>query len=291
MVLYADIEYMNNEEKLNSPREHQVIVSLTCISKRIPYILPVINSLRNQTMQPDKIILWLSKDKYLYDQGVPYKKIPRNIRKLAESADNNFEIHYTENTGPFRKLLPALKKFNSSEDIIVTADDDIIYPEYWLDSLYKAFLKNKCITCFRARKILFDDKNNLKPYSTWPVLDHLDSRKELFLCPTGNNGILYSPEFFDERIFNPIFRKICPSRCDIWFLVSALANQVLTKQIIAKTDNVDKLKVKHSRFPQLWPAPVLFFKRYRKIEWPQLWHYNKTLNDNIINAVFEYYSI
>lgn len=291
MVNRLASKYMNNERKLKikSSRKHQIIVSFTCISYRISHILPVIESLRNQTMQADKIILWLSKDKFLLDKGVPYKKIPRNIRKLAEAADTNFEIHYTENIGPYRKLLPTLEKFNSSEDIIVTADDDIIYPEYWLDSLYKAFLKNKCVICFRARKMLFDDKNNLKPYLTWPKLDDLDNRKELFLCPIGSYGVLYSPDFFDKRIFDPVLSKICPSRCDIWFLVSALANQVLTEKIAAKTVNNENHIIPGSQFPPL--SPVFFLKRYRKLKWPKLWDINKPLNDNMLNAVFKYYSI
>jgi len=133
-------------------------------------------------------------------------------------------------------------------------------------------------------------KNNLKSYSIWPTLDYWDNRKELFLCPTGNNGVLYSPDFFDERIFDPVFRKICPSRSDIWFSTSALANQALTEQITAKSVNNGKhIDLSHSRFPPL--SPDIFFKRFRKLKWPALWHYNKSLNDNMINAVFKYYSI
>jgi hypothetical protein len=274
---------------MNATKDYTKNILILGILLYIAKILPVINSLLNQTMQANKIILWLSHDKYLFDAGVEYKNIPPKIRKLAESEENKFEIRYTENTGPFRKLLPALEHFNTSEDIIVTADDDIIYPDFWLESLYKAFLKSNCVVSFRAKIILSNNNNHFKPYVDWPVLDYWDHCKDLFLCPTGNNGILYSPEFFDDRIFDPVFKKLCTSRCDIWFSALMISSQIQTEQVVPKSVGVSEKQIMHSRFPDL--ESTFFFRSFLKFDWPTLWALNVNLNDKMIDDVFRYHRV
>lgn len=278
-------QYKSREKR---GKKHQLIVSMTSISSRVSHILPIIHSLKNQTLPADRIILWLSEDPYLSDKGVPSRKIPKKIRALAESENSNFEIRYTENIGPHRKLLPALREYGDPGNVIATADDDTVYPPLWLERLYRAFLKENCITSYRAKQIVFDEDGALRPYSTWPVLDYREDRKALYLCPTGNNGVLYFPGFFDDRIFDTAFRRMCPSRSDIWFAASAIANNVLTKQLSVNPPDHHNRNIVHTRFPQI-PVPIK--KRLVTSSWPELWRHNRSINDAVINAVFEYYSI
>ena len=58
------------------------------------------------------------------------------------------------------------KTYNKiSEAIIVTADDDTIYPNYWLENSYNAYLKrSNMIYRHRTHKIIFDKNKNLKIY-------------------------------------------------------------------------------------------------------------------------------
>jgi len=45
-----------------------------------------------------------------------------------------------DNTGPYRKLIPALREAEP-DDLIVTADDDIFSGRDWLQGLIKAYVQ------------------------------------------------------------------------------------------------------------------------------------------------------
>jgi hypothetical protein len=45
------------------------------------------------------------------------------------------------------------------------------------------------------------------------------------LCfPTGKDGILYAPKFFNETVFDKIYLKLCPACDDAWFKFMSLMN-------------------------------------------------------------------
>ena len=123
-------------------RKHRVIVSLTTTSERIKYIAPMLHSLYQQSMVPNEICLWISKEPFLHDKGISPEEIPDKLQELANLKKSQFKIQYTENTAGYRKLLPVLEKYKNREDVvIITADDDVIYPERWLENLYKQFIE------------------------------------------------------------------------------------------------------------------------------------------------------
>ena len=67
------------------------------------------------------------------------KDLPKNLIDLV---DKGLTIENNENDGDiksYRKLIPTLKKYPNN--MIVTADDDLIYNKDWLEKLYKAHLK------------------------------------------------------------------------------------------------------------------------------------------------------
>ena len=103
----------------------RIVGSLTTISSRINTLHKVIESLYIQTYKLDNLYLFISKDKYLIDEGI--KNIPNNLEKYI---DNGFLIiEFVENTGAYRKMLPIIKKFNKDNNTIITYfDDDWIYP-------------------------------------------------------------------------------------------------------------------------------------------------------------------
>ncbi|MFD2837439.1 hypothetical protein ACFS3C_15390 [Azotobacter vinelandii] len=74
---------------------------------------------------PPKIVIWVSKEAYLIDQGIDRE--PRWVRDLNKLR-NIIEFRWTANTGPYRKLFPALDAA-TDDQIIVYADDDAIYRE------------------------------------------------------------------------------------------------------------------------------------------------------------------
>jgi hypothetical protein len=94
-----------------------VIISMTTIASRNGTLTPTLTSLAAQTVQPDEIRL------YLTDGCDRPDMIPR------------LRCSVVEDRGPVTKLSTVLDHDLPDDTTIVTADDDIIYYERWLESL------------------------------------------------------------------------------------------------------------------------------------------------------------
>ena len=140
-----------NETKRDIP----IIVSLTSYEERFDDLEVSIYSLLNQTVKPDKLILWLSDKLCLND-------LPYNITRFIK---NGLEIRFVRDIGSYTKAMYAFKEYSNS--IIVTADDDIYYTKDWLAKLYYSFIANpRDINVHRAHRIRICDKK-IMPYETW----------------------------------------------------------------------------------------------------------------------------
>ena len=110
-----------------TPKQRQVIVSLTSFPAAIMYAARAIQSILDGTVLPDKIILYLTASQF------PNKEIPVELQDLA-TKNSIFEVRfYEENIRSYTKLVPALKDFPDA--IIVTVDDDIWYHKNMLHDL------------------------------------------------------------------------------------------------------------------------------------------------------------
>lgn len=144
-----------------SRRSEKIIVSLTSYDKRIRDVKYTIYSLLNQSLPPDKLILWLDEDSFPQRE----KNLPPDLLAFREFG---LTIEWCENLRPYKKLIPALEKY--PDDIIVTADDDIFYQHDWLKILYEEHLNYPdCIIAHRVHRIRLDTLGNLYPYLSWQM--------------------------------------------------------------------------------------------------------------------------
>ncbi|OXQ28502.1 glycosyl transferase family 2, partial [Klebsiella pneumoniae] len=77
-------------------------------------------------------------------------------------------VHYVKNTGPYRKIINAI--INSEiDDILVYADDDVIYGRQWLEFLLGQFYENNCNVAIAARIRIMERNifNKYKSYSSY----------------------------------------------------------------------------------------------------------------------------
>jgi hypothetical protein len=214
-------------ESKNTPR---YIVSLTSYGKRLADMAPyAIVTLLNQSLKPDKIVLWVAdEDK---------KNIPKIMEKLVEKG---LEIRFCEDIKSYKKLIPSIENF--PEDYIITADDDVYYPYNWFEQLLAEHRKSpKKIICHRAHGIKVDEKHNPLPYNEWddciePGIyfvrifvsqEQSVSRHQLeSVFPTGVAGALYPPHSLAKEITNKkLFMKLAPQADDIWFWAMAVINK------------------------------------------------------------------
>ena len=217
----------------NGKYPDEIIVSLTTYGKRIFDVNITIESLLNQTMPPNKIILWLAEDEF------NEKNIPFILKKQAE---RGVIIDFCKDLKSYKKLIPTLEKYPNS--IIITADDDIIYNCNMVENLYLEYLKNKnCIYACRAHFMTFDKNKNLLPYNQWKH-NYQQQEESYLVFPTGAGGILYPPNCFHEDILKiDLFTKLAPYADDIWFKTMTLLNnvpcQIIYSQHVYLQDNQD----------------------------------------------------
>jgi hypothetical protein len=193
-----------------------VILSLTSIPSRLGTLDITIKSLKKQDASPEKIILWLHEE--LKNQ------LPSRLEKLQ---DDLFEIRYSSYTFSHRKLIHAIQHF--PDKVIITCDDDVIYPPDILSIIYEEHLTYPTdIIGNRCRVITYKD-DELLSYNQWPFVSGRVSQAE-FVMPVGAFCTLYPPHSLDHEVLDvDLFLKLAPKADDLWFKAMALKNGILSR--------------------------------------------------------------
>ena len=189
-----------------------LIVSLTSISSRLPVLRHTLISLLDQHCKPDRIVLLLSKEPYLMDEGV--NDLPPWLDVMV--AQRDIELQWVENTGPYRKLIP-LYRTATDDDVIVTCDDDVIYGPEWLSSLMQTAKEHpNAIVCGRARRPVKNSLGRRKSYLIWKLVPLGSNGPELL--PIGIAGVVYCKRFLCEKIMLcDDYKSLAPKQDDLWF--------------------------------------------------------------------------
>jgi hypothetical protein len=123
----------------NSPTPVIVVVSFTTSPTRLRKCWPVIDSLLNQTRQPNAILLNLpprfdrTGEEYPPDESLPTWLIGNSLVKI-ERCDRDW--------GPATKIVPTVLRLQEQRQrsIVITVDDDIRYPSGAVSALAEAAL-------------------------------------------------------------------------------------------------------------------------------------------------------
>lgn len=192
-----------------------VIVSLTTIESRLNKVHITLRSVMNQSVKPEKIVLWITE--------ADRNKIPETLKKLTGDL---LEIRFTKHTSSHKKLLPSLELF--PDKVIVTCDDDLIYENQWLEKLYATHVKYpKDIVCNKARQIAIDENNKTLDYKFWKYTSENNPVKNLAI---GEGGILYPPGALNSQITDyELALKLAPKNDDLWFKAMALLNNTTVR--------------------------------------------------------------
>lgn len=213
MIQYQDFALNRQASGVmtNSPRP--IVISLTSFGKRIHDVYLTVESLFQQSHKADKILLCLSAEAFNEDNLPAVLKLQR---------ERGLDIEFVEkDLGPYTKFYYALRKYPDA--LLVTVDDDILYPIDLVDRLYSAYLREPDkIHCGRAHRITFDDSGRLRPYKQW-WRQSQDAESSMAIFPTGVGGVLYFPGCFDDEIFNrDAFLRLAPGADDVWLKAMSL---------------------------------------------------------------------
>lgn len=220
-----DIEIFKNKLKNNFPDIYKgifnVIISLTSFPERINTVNQTIESLLNQEVKANKIILWLAPEQF------PNKEadLPKQLLNLKEKG---LIIDWYHDIRSYKKLIPTLKKYPDS--IIITADDDIIYNKTCVKTLINTYYSNIYnIIANRITRLYYKEKNlEILPRKLYtknnnylPIL----KQASCFNMQTGCAAVLYPPHCFYKDILNEdLIQKLAPTNDDQWFWAMGILN-------------------------------------------------------------------
>lgn len=188
------------------PLPGRLIVSMTSYPPRYPWLYRTLLSLLDQTVRPDHILLWVAHG--------DFEKLPDEV--LALQSDR-LVIQTCDDLRNFKRLVPALDRYPGS--FITFADDDMYYPDTWLEGLVTAYdPADPTVVCYRGSRIEYSADGKLASYRTWR--DARDKKSELpstDLLPVNQTGVLYPPGSLPPHAGDyELIQKLSPTSDEVW---------------------------------------------------------------------------
>lgn len=196
------------------------VVSLTSHGDRVLSVHRTIESIGRGRVKPSRLILWL-------DDEAAMKRLSR---PLFAQVRRGLDVRLTDNFGPHTKYFPLVLEQTDSPQAFVTADDDIIYPHWWLDRLVREARSTPgTVVCYRAHRLRHDD-SVVQPYDEWPSVESSTAHATVFA--TGVSGVFY-PSGMARALGmrGDEFLAHCPSADDVWLHHTALHAGIPVRQI------------------------------------------------------------
>lgn len=227
-VYYAFVNFFS-KEKISLNEDGEYIVSLTTYNARLRYVYLTIESIINQIYKPSKIILWLSiKD---IDNGI----LPRSLVRLKS---RGLEIHIVDEDLRSYKKLTHFCEMKDKYDFkyVVTADDDVFYPTYWLLGFKeKNDVQPGFIYCYRGKSINFRENGTIEDYHHWSVDVSICKASGALLMPTGVSGVCYPKNSLTYDMVDRLgFLQCCRFADDIWYKCCVLKAGFHSKLVLDK---------------------------------------------------------
>lgn len=201
---------MSAAENTAALREPRVIVSLTTYPGRIDRVHMAIESLLRQTVPADMIVLWLAREQFPSGEA----DLPE---PLLAQRERGLHIEWCEDIKSFKKLIPAAERF--PDDIIITADDDIVYRADAIELLLRCHERCPgCVCALRTHLMTFAEDGALRPYGEWmPEYSEFVGQPRMALFPTTGAGTLFPPGVLPLEAFDrEAFMSLCPKADDVW---------------------------------------------------------------------------
>ncbi|UCC24848.1 MAG: glycosyltransferase [Gemmatimonadales bacterium] len=187
-----------------TPLPGRVVVSMTSVRSRFPYVHLAVRSLLDQSVRPERIVLWLGDSLREHVPGA-----------LEALLGERFEIRHRLDTGPHMKLVYALQEF--PEHTVVTADDDHLYARSWLERLWKSHEAHPDeVIGHECRRISYGTAGNVLPYIRWA--SERAGESHAATVALGYAGVLYPPGvLFRDVTDQSLYRDLAPQADDLWF--------------------------------------------------------------------------
>lgn len=205
--------------ELSSNNSKRIIISLTSYPVRISKVWLVIETLLRQSVKPDMIILWLSKQQFSSLEALPFNLLNQQKRGLKiilceDDLKSHKKYYYTYLHYP--------------NDTFITVDDDVFYNTKLVEQLIIFHKKYpNSIVCNYAVEVSYKN-NEPEFYYMWKRVK--SPVASLNIVPIGVGGVLYPPGSLHNKVLDVYaIKEYAFTTDDLW--LNAMS-RVMDKGII-----------------------------------------------------------
>ncbi|RNE49070.1 glycosyltransferase [Corynebacterium alimapuense] len=202
------------------PATGEVVISVTSHGYRLNRVHFALESIARGTVKAP-IILWL-------DSADFERELSRPLQRLVA---RGLQVRCSDGSyGPHTKYWNQFREVAGSGIQVATVDDDMIYPEWFLERLlFINDLRDDVIVAYRAHRIELRGEHIL-PYVKWSAAD--TSRASYLHFATGVSGVLYPSTFISYVVEQgDEFMKLTPRADDVWLHACALRSGFPVRQV------------------------------------------------------------
>lgn len=191
--------------------KRKVIATLTTIPSRMEHVHVTIESILNQTIKPDEVVLSIPTHSIREEKDY---ELSDEVKKLSDEGKITL-LHCDEDYGPATKILGVLKReidldyTEDREPIIITFDDDKRYNADTITNLLSSdLIECGVVVCRKGSRIYMvdedhpfhTDKNNGILERIYSGADESSVKRVDVLFGTG--AVAYRPSYFDHDVFD-----------------------------------------------------------------------------------------
>lgn len=195
-------------------RETPIIVSIYASEAQSKMLPITLYSLLNQTIKPDRLILWLD------DSQIDLNVLPYEITQFIK---NGLEICLVNGLGSYTAIMSSLKRYDDS--INVFAENGYYYDRDWLKKLYVSYISySKDVQVHKAHLIKMKNrKENFLEVDWGNIVEKESAEFTNYIDKSG--GILLPPKIFSSEVLREdVFFKYLPNNIELWIWVMSLVH-------------------------------------------------------------------
>lgn len=195
-------------------RYPNIIVSCTTYPPRFRSAATALRSILNQTIKPSRVILYLGRDDCVDESHIPDELLSLSRQGLdIQWVDSSLKSH--------DKYYWAMRTL--PDDIIITIDDDVIYPLNTVEKLYYSHLVFPDSIIANNTHQIVGENGIVAPYRKWipSQTTHLNE-KRFDIMPVGVGGVLYPPHSLDTTLLlnRDAIQELAPNTDDLWLFMN-----------------------------------------------------------------------
>lgn len=200
------------------PRDTTLTFTLTSFPARIDTVQYTLCTLFDQSMKPDRVVLWLAAEEF---EGV---EMPDSIKEFQKIG---LEVRFCENMFGHKRYYKLIDEQKDNE-LIVMFDDDILFPKYLVERLYTTWENfPDCVICERGQVLTFNGDKVLNP-GRWSSISKVGIQSPSYrLLASPGGGCLFPPKaLYKDANNTEIIKKYAFKTGDIWLMFMTVQNDV-----------------------------------------------------------------